>query len=152
MGVDVTSVWLLSRTPGVTLEACVPVLLDHFGRPHLKRTRAGIARALGRAGSAALWPTVLQLYRAEPQGEVKSGLAAAVADLVSHGRVNEVVSLLRERTHGPSRLLLLRVLSARISRPGIHDTLVELRDDPDLVLEIAHILHAYELRQKKKRR
>ena len=66
----------------------------------------------------------------------KSGLAAALAETVTDDSIDELIVLAKDRSHGSSRLLLLRGLR-RSRAPAAKKALEELASDPELSKEIA---------------
>lgn len=139
VGVDVASVWDLVNRPN-DYDVALPVLLTHLNLEYPEVIREGIARALGVPNARPLaWEAVVSQYKREPMRQVKSGLAVAISAMADRSVLDEVIALVRDRANGPSRILLLSVLS-RSRDPAAATTLTELADDPDLYKEIAIIL------------
>ncbi len=138
-GLHVESAWELANTPG-SYPAAVPILLRHLPRPYPAAVREGIARALAIPEAKVGWELLLKLYVAEQEARAKDGLAVAIAAAADDELIDDVIALVRDSRHGPSRLLLLRALE-RSSNPSAHATLLELKDDPVLKKEIRVILH-----------
>jgi hypothetical protein len=140
-GFCVRSVWDLVNSPGPYKEA-IPVLLEHLKMPYLDRTRDGIARALAIPDARNAWAELVELFRKEPtlnengKSETKSGLAAALAATAKDGTIQELIALAKDKTHGSSRVLLLRALR-RSKLPSAKQAIEELAGDPDLAKEIA---------------
>lgn len=139
-GYDVESAWDLVNTPG-SYPPALPILLAHLPRPYPDEIRDGIARALAvRETKAVGWDELTWMYRDEQQeSRTKGGLAVAIAAAADREVIGDVIDLVRDRRHGSSRLLLLRALT-RSKDPRARETLVDLKDDPDLVKEIEVIL------------
>ena len=119
-GIAVESAWDLVNT-SASYSAALPILLKHLERPYPAAVREGIARALA-VPEAAFGSVVLQrLYREESEERVKSGLAAAIAATAKDEKIDAVIALAKDASHGSSRLLLLSALercqSARSCRP-----------------------------------
>jgi len=146
VGYEVESVWDLVNTAMPYPEA-LPVLLDHLQRDYPSRVREGIARALATRPKFA-WDILTRLYRDEPEGEVKDGIAVALCAAADNEVIGDVIALARDRRHGSSRLLLLRALK-RSSDPRAHATLMDLATDPDLKKEIEVILKQLGRRKQK---
>lgn len=130
-GFDVEWSWDLVNTSAPYAEA-LPILLEHLGRPYPDKVREGIARALAVRDAKFAWGRLVELYRREPVGtDAKDGLAVALAAASDDDVVGDVISLARDSTHGPSRLLLLRGLR-RSRAPQARTALEEFADDPEI--------------------
>jgi len=137
VGFSVVSVWDLVNSPGPYKEA-IPVLLEHLDRPYLDRTREGIARSLAVPDARYAWSRLVELYRKEPvvkvdgkRSDTKSGLAVALAAIATDATLEELISLAKDKSHGSSRLLLLRALR-RSKQATAKRTIEELASDPEL--------------------
>jgi hypothetical protein len=141
VGFGVGSVWDLVNSPDPYKDA-IPVLLEHLKVPYLDRTRDGIARALAVPDARGAWTELVELFRAEPtlnesgKSETKRGLAVALAATATDGTIEELIALAKDKTHGSSRLLLLRALR-RSKLPSAKQAIEALAADPDLAKEIA---------------
>jgi len=141
-GFDVESVWDLVNT-STPYPSAIPVLLKHLTRGYSDRISEGIARALAVPDARNAWPLLVAEYQKAPTGEengvrlgAKSGLAAALSAIATDGVIEELVTLVKDRTNGSSRLLLLNGL--RKSKSSIAKTAIdELASDPELEKEIA---------------
>ena len=60
----------------------LPNLVQHLPRDYPSPVRDGIARALAVPAARFAWPVVVRMYRQEPAGRVKDGLAVAISNLV----------------------------------------------------------------------
>jgi HEAT repeat protein len=109
----------------------LPILLDHLQRSYPPVIREGIARALAVREARFAWPSLVRLYREEPNEQVKSGLAVAVANTADKSVAHELIGLIREPQLGDSRLLLLSALP-RLGRDRARELLEELQTDPQL--------------------
>ncbi len=157
-GFDVESAWdlriedypLSPKDKGVPYSNALPILLSHLDHPYADRTREGIARsiAVGRSYWVKApditfdeaWERVMSLYlKEEAHTTAKEGLAAAISEMANAELVPDVLELLRDATHGVSRLLLLSVL-ARTPDSRAGTALIEFRDDPVLAEEVRSIL------------
>ena len=138
-GFPVKSVWDLVNTPGSYPQA-IPVLLKHLERPYPDPVREGIARALAVPESRdAGWSLLVRLFRAEPPGQFRQGLAVAIAESADDDVLEEVIDLLRDKNFGTNRILLLPVLE-RSRKPEVLDILSGLKEDPDLEHEVQKTL------------
>jgi hypothetical protein len=148
-GWKVESVWDLVNTSANYAEV-IPVLLKHLLFPYSDRTREGIARSLAVPDARGAWSTLVEEYRKAPLGVgtiapgetkefrlgAKDGLACALAATATKEVMDELVSLAKDRSLGPSRLLLLSALKKSKSEAA-KSALNELASDPDLEKEIA---------------
>jgi len=146
VGVHAESAWDLvnSREP---YTPAIPVLAEHLQRPYSPATKEGIARALAIREAKSEWDLLARLYREEQNERVKDGLAVAVSAASHQEVIEDLIALARDPQYGPSRLLLLRALE-RSKDPRAHETLRELKDDPDLVKEIRVILRRLDRRKR----
>lgn len=123
----------------------VDILVRHLKRPYLEATKEAIARALGTPLARKHWQAILSEYKATSAEKIRSdnigsgykeGLACTLAKLVSKNTLDEYIELVRDRSHGTSRILLLTAL--RRSRDArAKKALEDLADDPDLKKQIA---------------
>jgi hypothetical protein len=146
IGYNVTSiwsqVWSSIKTSDRYLDA-IPVLLKHLLLPYSDRTRDGIARTLAAPAAKDAWPILTEEYRKAPMGMengiklgAKSGLAVALAETVTDKVIGELIALAKDRSHGSTRLLLLKGLrKSKIA--AAREALEELASDPELSKEIA---------------
>ena len=131
-GYAVDSAWDLVNT-SVPYPGALPILLDHLARPYPDRVREGIARALAVRGDARFaWPELVSLYREEPPGtDAKDGLAVALAAISDRSTLTELIQLAQDRSHGSSRVLLIRGLT-RSRQPEARAAVEGLQDDPEV--------------------
>jgi hypothetical protein len=137
-GVVVDSAWELVNTTA-PYPLALPILLDHLQRPYPAAVREGIARALAVPDAKFGWSVLTRLYRDEPEARVRSGLAVAIAAAATDELVDDVIALARDKSRGPSRLLLLSALE-RSADPRARAALMELGTDTELTKEIQVIL------------
>ncbi len=145
-GCDVESVWDLVNTGGTYTQA-LPVLLKHLTRPYPPPILAGIARALAVPESGHGWQLLTTLFAEQDNEQVKDGLAVAIAKAAADAVIDDVIALVRDPRHGPSRLLLLSAL-ARSRLPQARAALFELQEDSVLAKEIRVILRRLERTKK----
>ena len=119
--------------------AALPILIEHLQRPYPRAARALMARAVAVPQSKFAWHTLVDLYRREPADGAKDDLAVAVEAVADDDTADDLIALVRDRSNGASRILLLRGL-VRLSEPRAKATLREMRHDPDLEKELAVIL------------
>jgi len=148
-GFQVQSVWDFVNTRDSYPKA-LPILLAHLPKPYPAAIREGIARALAVPETKALgWDMLLRLYREEQECRSKEGLAVAIAEAADGEVLDDVIAVLRDTSHGESRVLLLKVLE-KSKEPRAHATLVELANDPDLYKEIKVIIKRLERKMERK--
>ena len=137
VGWHVNSVWDLVNTSKAYPEA-IPVLLHHLAYPYSARTREGIARALAVREARYAWPILANAYRAEPNGRrtAKDGLAVALSATVTPETLLEFINIVKDRSNGESRVLLLRPLR-KLKSDVARSVIEELSSDPELAKEIA---------------
>ena len=145
-GFVVNSVWDLVNTSEPYPDA-LPILIDHLQRSYPSRVREGIARALATSQSKCAWEVLTRLFREESAEDAKDGLAVAIAAAADNEVIEDVISLARDRTQGPSRLLLLRALE-RSKDPRAQAALIELESDPELETQIKIILRGRKRRRR----
>jgi hypothetical protein len=138
VGYEVESAWDLVNT-STPYPRALPILLQHLERPYSVATREGIARALAVRDGTFAWPVLLALYKREAEPRVKDALAVALSAASNDVVLPELIELVRDPRHGPSRILLLLGLRRTRDTRGMA-TIIEMADDPDLKLEIHDIL------------
>lgn len=137
-GVVVESAWDLVNT-AAPYPNVLPILLEHLQRPYPAAVREGIARALAVREARFGWDVLTQLYRNERDVRAKDGLAVAIAAAADDDVIGDVIALARDKSQGPSRVLLLGAL-ARSPDPQARAALTHLGTDADLTKEIQVIL------------
>lgn len=156
VGLQVESVWDLVNTRGSYPEA-MPALLSHLRRPYPIEIREGIARALAVPETRDLaWRRIKKLFIDETDQRMKEAYAVALAAAaIDEQAIDEVVALLRDRRHGPTRILFLSVLDRWTDESRARGVLMALGTDPDLQFEVQVVLRKMlkreQRRQKRKR-
>jgi hypothetical protein len=133
-------------------QAAIPVLLKHLLMPYSDAIRETLARSLAVPETAVqkAWPILVAEYRKAPIGRgitasgdakeyslgAKNGLACALSAAVTDETLKELISLIKDRTHGESRLLLLSGIRKSKSILATQ-AIKEVASDPDLSKEIA---------------
>jgi hypothetical protein len=150
VGWKVESVWDLVNTPKPYPEA-LPILLRHLMLPYSDRTKEGIARSLAVQEARAAWPTLVNEFRSAQNGKgpvapgdteefrlgAKDGLACALAATVTDATMPELIEIMKDRSHGSSRVLMVSALR-KSKDPRAKEALEVLAFDPDLEKEIGH--------------
>ena len=124
--------------------AAIPILLKHLVLPYSDPTRETLARILAVPDARYAWPFLVAEYRKAPIADengvrrrgAKDGLAVALAATATDSTIDELIALAKDRSHGASRLLLLRALRKSKS-VAAQQAIEELSTDPDLEKEIA---------------
>lgn len=155
VGCNVTSAWDMVNDNYKYPEA-IPILLKHLLLPYSDAIRDGIARSLAvpEPEVKKAWPMLVAEYRKAPMGQgivapgdtkeyrlgVKDGLACALGANVTDETLAEYMSLVRDRSLGESRVLLLYAIR-RSKKPLIKQAakqaIADLEHDPDLSRAIA---------------
>lgn len=123
----------------VPYPTAIPILLKHLVLPYSDVTRETLARILAVPDARHAWPILAAEYRRIPNGVrlgAKGGLAVALAATATENVMDELIAFAKDRSHGSSRLLLLRALRKSRSAAA-KQAIEELAFDPDLEKEIA---------------
>ncbi|PRQ01021.1 hypothetical protein ENSA5_27030 [Enhygromyxa salina] len=136
VGIEVNRLWDLQSLDEPYPEA-FPILLDHFQRPHRGEVHEDIGRAFGVREAWPLWPTLVELYEQATDKHAQDGMAVALSTIGKQHKelLDDVLALVKDPSNGPSRVLLIDVLSGS-REPRAYEALVEMRDDPDLYKEV----------------
>jgi hypothetical protein len=149
-GIAVESAWDLVNTSTAYPQA-LPILLEHLQRPYPDRVREGIARALAVKPARFAWDTLARLYRAETGTDTKDGLAVALCAIADDSVMDELIGLLRDRSLGPSRVLLVDSLE-RWNDPQAQTVLESLEPDPELTVQVRLALSARSRKHSRRKR
>ncbi|MBW7877598.1 MAG: hypothetical protein H3C47_16600 [Candidatus Cloacimonetes bacterium] len=137
VGVSVKSLWHLGSEEDPHKRS-LPVLVKHVQIFYHDQINEELARALGRIKAVECWDFLVELF-CKTDGLVhrnfKDGLAVALSDTATKQTMDEYISLLRDKRHGDSRILMLRKLR-RLRQPEIIALIDELAEDEDLKIEI----------------
>lgn len=148
-GIHVESV---SDMPGASyshLDA-LPILVEHLQRPYPERIREGIARALAVPEARIAWDALLHSFESDDDTAatgVKWFVGCAIAAAATDDVVGDVIRLFRDTRHGANRLAFVAPL-AKSRDPRALDSLLQLREDPQLGPEIGRALRQTHARQK----
>lgn len=133
------SVWDFVNTDD-SYAAAIPVLLKHLTLPYSDGIVEGIARALAVPEARHAWPLLVAEYQKTPttreRSRYKDGLAVALSTTVMNETIGELITLAKDKTHGESRILLLRGIK-RSKLPIAKQAIEELALDPQLAKAIA---------------
>lgn len=152
VGIRVQSVWDLREFDQEYPQA-IPVLLVHMNRDYSAFSRSGIIDAICRKWARdQVWKRIIEAYETEPNlarnaqpGEIgspswpKSAMANGILEMAVASDMDKMIELIENPLNGSSRILLTPYFSRSRQRRAF-DTLARLSDDPDLKVEIAHIL------------
>jgi hypothetical protein len=152
VGIVVNRLWDLQSFEEPYPEA-IPILLEHMRKPYRGEVLERIGRALAVPETRHLWPTLVELYKVATDPHAKDGLALALREHAFKDKqlLDEIIALIKDPSNGPSRVLLVAVLS-RSRQPHAKEVLYELRDDPDLYKEIAVRLKQFERNAKRRKK
>jgi hypothetical protein len=116
----------------------IPILLKHLRLSYSDVTRETLARSLAVPDARFAWHTLVAEYIKAPMVRLsaKSGLAVALAATATDSVMDELIALAKDRSHGSSRVLLLRALR-KSKTAAAKQAIEELASDPDLEKEIA---------------
>ncbi|GAC1677015.1 MAG: hypothetical protein NVS9B2_27830 [Steroidobacteraceae bacterium] len=133
-------------------ERAIPVLLKHLLLPYSDVVKSTIARSLAvpEPEVRKAWPILVEEYRKAPVGwgikapgdtkelklGAKDGLACALAVAVTDATLDGLIDLIKDPSHGESRILLLAPLR-KSKNPLAKQTLDEVATDPVFQKEIA---------------
>lgn len=118
------------------------VLLEHLRKPYPQKVVGEISNTLATPQARSAWPILVSEYKARPAPNPseglgpKNGLANALAATVTKDTIDELIALVKDPSHGSSRLLLLRGIR-RSRTPQAKQAIEELASDPQLAREIA---------------
>jgi uncharacterized protein (UPF0335 family) len=144
VGVGIKSVSDLigRRAPYTT---AVPILLKHLTLPYHENIADMIARALAVPEARYAWDFIVSEYKLAPHlrpdgldSQRKNALALAVAGALPPDRWDDFVALVRDKSNGSSRILMLRKIE-RSKREDSDELLDELSKDKDLAVEVGEI-------------
>lgn len=142
-GVDVDSAWQLIppdcrvRTPAPYPEA-LPILLRHLSKEYPDAVLAGIAGALAVPEAKPAWDELVRQYRLHQETRTKDTLASTLATIADAELLGELIALAKDRSLGPSRVMLLSALESS-NTPEAAEALQSLSSDPELKKEIKAI-------------
>lgn len=162
VGLRVETAWDL-RSLTSPYPKAIPILLNHLDRAYPSLVKEGIALAAGPKWARSLaWDSFVGAYSREPNlspihepGEMgapaafKDGLACGLSAMARPDDLDTIIALVTTPRHGPSRIFFIRNLS-RSKMHRAFETLVRMRNDPDLCVEIEYRLRA-KLRRAAKR-
>ncbi len=120
----------------------IPILLKHLTCEYSDATRATLARCLAIKEAAYVWDFLVDAYKNEPlisgtrESQTKDGLAVALAVTMTSDKLEELISLLYDKSMGPSRVLLLMPLRRKRKNSSVILALRRLVMDPELEKEI----------------
>lgn len=152
VGYDVTSVYMLGSRYDSYPEA-LPILMKHLekgGYPDIFLDQ--MARLMGVRYAEAYWDRIRALYDKydDPSNDVVAqGLAVALGDSAKKDRFEDLVELLRDQSHGQSRVLFISPI-LRIGRERGWVAIESVADDPVVGEEAKRSLHQRELRRRAK--
>ncbi|GGC55569.1 hypothetical protein IEU95_08710 [Hoyosella rhizosphaerae] len=151
VGFDVDSLWSLGSRPK-SYTAALPVLLKHLERGgYPDRIMGALAFRLGVKEMRPYWDTLRDMYVRATGGDERQGFAAALAEIVTREREEDLISLILDDNLDDSRILLLRGLT-RLRSDRSRAVMESLVDHPVLGKAATGVVHQRELRQARKNR
>jgi hypothetical protein len=130
-GVQLHDLWdLIPRS--APYPTAIPILLKHLQLPYSDVTRETLARSLAVPDARFAWHTLVAEYIKAPMVRLgaKDGLAVALAATATDSVMDELIALAKDRSHGSSRLLLLRALR-KSKTAAAKQAIEELASDPE---------------------
>lgn len=131
----------------------LPILLDHLRHPYDDAAKAVIATGLYYSKnrySKQAWPEIAELYsttenKVDPgtgatarPSRAKAALANALLRLYDPKRLDALVALIRDAGNGETRVILLEpLLRVKNRRPEVWEILMDLKQDPELNVELS---------------
>lgn len=144
IGLDITSAWDLVNTRE-RYDAALPILAEHLERDYPPEIQEGIARAMGVAAAMPWRPLFIRLIRNRPpmppgkRDGFRDGLAVAIGNTTGPVNVEETLELLRDRSLGESRILMISIFR-KLKDPVVQQTLLDLREqEPELRIAISEL-------------
>ena len=123
--------------------AAIDVIFEHIQRPYLDRIQETLGRLLAHPSAFKFWRDLLYLYQRADKDlspGLMDGIAIALSEQCSRSKSpelrNEIIKLLRDRTRGQSRILILDCFRRKRDEESMN-LIDELSTDPDLKVEIA---------------
>ena len=123
---------------GVDYTNALPVLCRHLYLDHPAPIPGYIARTMALPSARQYRKNFIELFRDTTKNILgfREGLAVAIAETTDRDNIPETIGLLRDRSLGRERVLLLRPLR-RSRDPTTVAALEELRSDFELAVELA---------------
>jgi hypothetical protein len=142
-GVDVNSVWDVVNSPA-TDPAAVPVLVNHLGVSHGPRIREGIVRALTTPAARGIATELLldEFLEMTDDTEFKWLLGAAIAETATTDVIPKLIEILRDRSHGRSREMLVLALQ-HLPAQDVRPLLADLVHDPELSKSVRKLMNRH---------
>lgn len=111
------------------------IALEHLARDGYDDfTRAEIARTFVVRGAWPYWERLVALFRSAQGEQERDALGAALSTCAKSAHVDQMMSLVRDASLGPSRIFFLRPIN-RLGRTRGKSFVMEYLDDPELGVE-----------------
>lgn len=119
-------------------DEAIPLLAAELGKNHPDDILSAISQALAIPASRNYRDLFVRLFRCslELRSDIRLNLAVAIARTTDKASLPQLIELLKDKTLGPDRIGLLLYLKARRRNPEISRLLDELKNDPELCVEI----------------
>ena len=145
-GIDVRSVWEMVNSRASFAEA-LPIVLKHLGKPYPRGVREGLARAMAEPAARFAWRELKAMYEREEDWQVKDALAVALANSAGKEEYDDLVDLVRDRSHGSSRALSMSALD-RSKEPRALAEIKSLENDTEVRPTVLDILKKHSRRKR----
>ena len=146
---NVDAIWKIKPSDS---KQVLPILLKHLQLKYSDSTKEVISRKLATLEPEVqtAWSIILQEYKKAPEGwgvvapgveshyrlGAKNALAIALSVALTPDRLDEYISIIRDKNNGKSRIMLLEPLK-KYKTDEVKKALEEFKNDPDLTKEIA---------------
>ena len=134
----------------------LPILFKHLQRPYSADVRGTIAQAINGVREAEpYWAAIKEMVYKEKDDFARQMLINVLCEIALRNKafLPEILTMIRDRRLKTNRVLLVRVLTRHAPRSSAAErSLQELKNDPDLRVEIGRRLHEREVRQRRKAR
>ena len=134
----------------------LPILFKHLQRPYSADVRGTIAQAINGVREAEpYWAAIKEMVYKEKDDFARQMLINVLCEIALRNKafLPEILTMIRDRRLKTNRVLLVRVLTRHAPRSSAAErSLQELKNDPDLRVEIGRRLHERKVRQRRKAR
>lgn len=148
LGYAVKSVWDFVNTTE-SYERAIPLLIESLKEDYHLRIKAGIARSLiVYEAKDVAWDTLIdQFKKAKPKEEIKnkeergykSALALALSEFMDESRIDQILELVLDQSHGSGRWFLVDKLKSFKKIKKVKEALKILKKDKKIVVDMNKI-------------
>jgi HEAT repeat protein len=115
------------------------VLVRHLELHYPDNIRNLIVTLLGVPKAKIAWQKIKTIYKKEPPSHIKNSLAFALSQIADDRLLPELIEMIKDSENGRSRIAFVRRIFKAKSKEAT-DTIIALKDDPDLKAEIQQVL------------